>query len=147
MYTKLFAFHFIHWTIIQNHVWNELVHKEQTENKLLNLLYLENIFEILHQQVWLSVNSVGFSGSVESLLIFNTIQKHNKWYCMFINPTVTVLCKDSFYTVCHFICCVVHRLDQSSAVWGDLDEFTGSFKPCHRRCIWTHSSGGMFKGN
>ena len=43
----------------------------QTGNKLLNFLYLENIFEILHQQVWFSVNSVRFQGLVEILLIFN----------------------------------------------------------------------------
>ena len=47
----------------------------QTGNKLLNFLYLENIFEILHQQIWLSVNIVGFPGSVQILLIFNIHSK------------------------------------------------------------------------
>lgn len=39
---------------------------------------------------------------------------------------------------------VCYRVDQSAAVWGDVDEFVSSVEPGHRRCVGTHSSGGQY---
>lgn len=39
---------------------------------------------------------------------------------------------------------VCYRVDQSAAVWGDMDEFVSSVEPGHRRCVRTHSSGGQY---
>lgn len=39
---------------------------------------------------------------------------------------------------------VCYRVDQSAAVWGDVDEFVSSVEPRHRGCLGTHSSGGQY---